>query len=551
MSGNQTQAIGFINSFDELAQPQLRLGRKVANSGLVSALLEHAPEDLELHFFLPFAAALEPFQRAYAPWLERPGLKERVKLILALNLPAAIQRHDYLALYAAELDRYFPELCHLRNRLAVRPFPVTCTTHSLNYWSTQVRNLYKVFPGPRDYDSIWCTSRAALGYVRGCLDSQAEELRRQGMARVGYAGGLDIMPLGVRAGEFGGISREEARAKLGIAPKRTALLCLGRLTQADKFDLTPLLGAAALLSKRHDICLILAGAKEGGYAAQLKELAASLGFADRLHIHADFAAELKPALYAACDIFVSPADNQQETFGLTILEAMAARRPVVASDFSGYRDLVEHGATGYLITTLGPSSYDQLDLARPILPDHIAALQSAQRTALDTGPLLKHLERLITSPALREELGRAGRLRVDLEFDWSVVVARMVQSWRELKSRALQAEQSAPEVDVCGGGQARLFGHFVSRSLTQQDQVEPGPLAEAFLAGSWAASQPADLGAGLPLNGLKRMVELVQGVGGAASVSGLQAGLSREMPGHMVEHLILYGIKYGVLSLRV
>jgi hypothetical protein len=34
-------------------------------------------------------------------------------------------------MYAAELDRYFPELCHLRNRWAKEAFPVTCTTHSL------------------------------------------------------------------------------------------------------------------------------------------------------------------------------------------------------------------------------------------------------------------------------------------------------------------------------------------------------------------------------------------------------------------------------------
>jgi hypothetical protein len=76
----------------------------------------------------------------------------------------------------------------------------------LNYWSTQVRNLYKVFPGPREYDAIWCTSRAALGYVRECLSSQTEALADLGHEGwVGYAGRLEIMPLGVRADEFGGI----------------------------------------------------------------------------------------------------------------------------------------------------------------------------------------------------------------------------------------------------------------------------------------------------------------------------------------------------------
>ena len=43
-------------------------------------------------------------------------------------------------------------------------------------------------------------------------------------------------------------------------------------------------------------------------------------------------------------------DNAQETFGLAVAEAMAAGLPLVASDWSGYRDLVRDGIDGYLDT---------------------------------------------------------------------------------------------------------------------------------------------------------------------------------------------------------
>ena len=54
---------------------------------------------------------------------------------------------------------------------------------------------------------------------------------------------------------------------------------------------------------------------------------------------------------AASDAFLSLVDCLQETFGLTPVEAMASRLPVVASDWNGYRDTVVDGRTGFCIPT--------------------------------------------------------------------------------------------------------------------------------------------------------------------------------------------------------
>ncbi len=59
----------------------------------------------------------------------------------------------------------------------------------------------------------------------------------------------------------------------------------------------------------------------------------------------------KAGLYGAADVFLSLSDNIQETFGLTVVEALAAGLPVVASDWDGYKALVRDGISGYLVPT--------------------------------------------------------------------------------------------------------------------------------------------------------------------------------------------------------
>ena len=538
--------LGVVGGFDELAAPDRRLGRKVANFSLAAALMEYGDLD-ELHFFLPFFGALKPFEQVYGRWLNRPGAAQRIRILPASGLPAALERNHYLALHATEHHRFFPELCHMRNRWAKRPFPITCTPHSLNPWEGHLRNIYKVLPGPRPYDAVFCTSAAAQEHFARELKFMAEALRGMGLAQAGYAGRLEVIPLGVEAKEFGQMSQAEAQAKLGLGPGPLTLLCLGRLTPTDKFDLIPLLGILKLLLKEHDARLILAGAAHEGYDKALKAAAASMGIGQKVHIFTDFDSGLKPALYGAADIFVSPADNLQETFGLSILEAMAAGLPVVASDFSGYRDLIKDGATGFLIPTLGPAQFTPLDAVWPVLPSAIGALQTAQRTAVDLGAMLERLKTLATGPGLRAEMGQAGRQRVLAEFHWPVVIKRMQGQWLELNRLAQDHASDRPAQDIMAASQGELFGHFFSKSISPQTRLKPGPLAPAFGQNGWAKSPHPDLAQALPPALLARLLELVQS-DDQATLEGLTQKLADQLPPHAVEHLALYGLKYGVLA---
>ena len=100
-----------------------------------------------------------------------------------------------------------------------------------------------------------------------------------------------------------------------------------------------------------------------------------------------------PRYHAAADVFVAPATGQ-ESFGIVLVEAMAAGVPVVASDIAGYREVVRDGVDGLLVPPGDPN-----------------ALAGAIR-------------RVLSEPELAATLRDAGRSRADV-FSWQVVAPRL------------------------------------------------------------------------------------------------------------------------------
>jgi hypothetical protein len=74
-------------------------------------------------------------------------------------------------------------------------------------------------------------------------------------------------------------------------------------------------------------------------------------------------------------------------------------------------------------------------------------------------------------------------------------------------------------------------------------------LAGAFGHGPWAREPYPDLSDLLPPAGLELVLQVLEAAGGRAELQALQARLAGRMPAYLVEHLVLAGLKYGVLSL--
>ena len=119
----------------------------------------------------------------------------------------------------------------------------------------------------------------------------------------------------------------------------------------------------------------------------------------------------KAQLYRTADVYVSPATGG-ESFGIVLLEAMAAGTAIVASDIHGYKGVVRRGREGLLVP--------------PREPKAIAAA----------------VARLLRDDELRRSMGDAGRQRAQ-EFSWERVTAK-VDDYYGLVIRRLAARGELP-----------------------------------------------------------------------------------------------------------
>jgi glycosyltransferase involved in cell wall biosynthesis len=276
------------------------------------------------------------------------------------------------------------------------------------------------------------------------------------------------IPLGVDENRFIARDRELARKQFDIPDTAIVILYLGRITEHFKADLEPLLLATSkLVREMPEVCLVLSGQDtQQVYSRMLSELGTVNGISENLRIIPNIAPRLKPFLYSAADIFVSPVDNIQETFGLALLEAMASGLPVVASDWSGYRDIIEDGKEGFLIPTYWNSPVAKI-------ASHFATMMSmsneyylAQRTIVDTNLLYDRLRLLAASPELRRECGALGKARVEKLFAWRLVIEKFRNLWlQQLEEfRAAPNPFTSPD-HVCFDHDA-IFRRYASQSLT-------------------------------------------------------------------------------------
>jgi phosphatidylinositol alpha-mannosyltransferase len=149
-------------------------------------------------------------------------------------------------------------------------------------------------------------------------------------------------------------------------------------------------------------------------------------------------------LFRTADVYVSPATGR-ESFGIVLLEAMAAGAPIVASDIHGYKGVVRRGREALLVPPKDPEA------------------------------LAEAMGRLLTDRDLAAAMTDAGPRRAE-EFSWPRVTAK-VDEYYGFVIRRLEAAGALP-------------AHFSA-------EVPPSPRASGAAGGPDASGGP-DVAAATP-----------------------------------------------------
>jgi glycosyltransferase involved in cell wall biosynthesis len=205
-----------------------------------------------------------------------------------------------------------------------------------------------------------------------------------------------VLPLGIDLEPFLAIDRPDGRlrAHLGIGPGTPLVGMVGRLVPIKDGD--TMLAAIARLEHAH-----LAVVGDGEERDRLERKAASLGISARVH----FVGWWDDVAGAMSDLDVVALSSRNEGTPSSLIEALAARRPVVATRVGGVASVVDDEETGSLVPAGDPDT------------------------------LADRIDRLLRDPAHRRALGDRGRERVRQRFGIDRWISELRALYSELLSR--------------------------------------------------------------------------------------------------------------------
>jgi phosphatidylinositol alpha-mannosyltransferase len=253
------------------------------------------------------------------------------------------------------------------------------------YWATGaiVATMHTSNPRSRVLSLLVPAVQPAYEKIRGRI-AVSEAARRTMVEHLG--GDAVLIPNGVTVHKYA-----DATPLPGWPGEGGALGFLGRMDEPRKGLVVLLQAFARLAADRPELRLLVAGPGDGDEVDDVlpKDVR------ERVHLLGQLSEEDKRRMLASVDVFVAP-NLGKESFGIVLLEAMAAGTPVLASNIEAFRRVLDDGAGGVLV---------------PV--GDAAALAEAAGTLLD-------------DPNQRRELTVAAS-KIVSRYDWAQIARQVVQ----------------------------------------------------------------------------------------------------------------------------
>ncbi len=455
---------------------------------------------------------------------------------------------------------YYPappskDLCYSRNAYRPDALSLIGVTHTLSSAGAMDHIADLVLPPFKPWDAMICTSQVAHTLASQMQAEMRDWMQEQTGATRFNTPHMPVIPLGVDCPAFAPVlgQRAPARQALGLQGDEVVFLFSGRLSFHAKANPAPMYQALERAAAHAKVVCIEAGvfpndAIGKGFAAARAALAPSVRF---VPVDGNDLVAYQQAWQGA-DVFVSLADNIQETFGLTPVEAMAAGLPVIVSDWNGYKDTVRDGIDGIRVPTLLPPAGVGPDLAMR----HALELdtydfyigRTSLATVVDPEALAQACVRLATDAGLRQQMGAQGQVRALADYDWPVILCRYNALAQELAALRQAAGTQAPQPWLQRADPFARFAHFASDTVGGNWAVQSLPDAQARLSqllGLAMANYAMD-GTLLPAEAIERMLACAER-GGAQSVNQLLAAAGAQSPAGM--RCLMWLAKFALLRL--
>lgn len=339
---------------------------------------------------------------------EKHQLDKKGGNLLSWPLYRALRRASDVRIFHAHVTKRTGASVLKAAKLARRPCVVTLHGNMFDVPKAEAEEVVASQQGHFEWGRIFGAyfgSRAMLDEVDAILCvgySEYEKVKQAlGEDRVYF------LPNGVHPERFeaNDTERSQARAELGFEPDSFIYGCISRL-DPQKNQLLLIEAFAALAKQNPKAGLLICGPMtNAAYAAKLEAAAKASGFAERIRILPPVTPDTDEhrLRFAALDCFVLP--SRHEPFGIVVLEAWAAGKPVIAADVGGLGRLVAHKETGL-------------------------KFESGDVEALTT-----YMQQISTEPECRHALTQAAQAEVRRSYTWPQIAQQLETIYQQVEAK--------------------------------------------------------------------------------------------------------------------